>query len=1092
MAVFEDILAPHLITLGSSAKQTHLAVVSINTEGNPGNLNMEVFQELGYPDNSFPRAHHLNNGFYLLEQPKKIPILFIVTVGTGNTSIALNENLYNGLVGVFRRQPPLSIWIPLLGTGSGGLSFLDSYIITVQVLNSLFSVFKDLTTFVISIPKTKKGEELYRQIIPTQIEKLSLKDESDATVKRNQTENFKPDYYLGGSFWSGNDMTNEFIEKGLWRNGHDTWLAEKVNGVRVGDVIFIKSTFAARGISYLRIKAVGRIIENPRDGSLLRVDWRIPEITDCDIENLGHYRDAFESVRIADIETIVNKIGKDRMMKAGFPVQYQSTSTSSSVYVANLLQKTKISNDSALHAGDDLGFRNDVRAFASLIALKELSPPLAIALFGKWGSGKSTFMFQLQKTISSLSQNQSFEEIVPQNLSDPSIEKPFCEGVVQITFNAWSYMDANLWASIVSNIFEKLDDYLTNKAESENIAEARKILGEELSIVSQEKNRKLEEKKALLSEKDATISEINNLEKRRSDLLHDLADETNAELYSRIKKDIHLEQDVLTELNKYGYSEATLNSIQPRQLFDEIKSWNIFIKAIWKFSTNQKWIFSISTLIILFVYINPNQIIDKFNIASKERIIYFFSIIGPLLLKLRQAWFYFKKIYAPVKEFKDKFNNRLEKIENDHKEDLEKLKSKLEQKNSQLENKKAELENLDEKIALAEFELEHSITQKAFFDFIKNKSKDEKYEKSLSIISTIRKDFETLSQLFYEYNIPKFLSSEETKIAEAKKEKIEKFKKLFKKPLDRIVLYIDDLDRCSEDRVTEVLEAVNLLMAFPLFVVVVGVDPRWVKTALFKKYTLQFTGILNGSGSLEKYGIEPIKVTDYLEKIFQIPFHLKEPNQESVGQMLNGIFGSQLEDDIQIIHEEKNDPQKEGLSKTLNPVKLAFSAKNLTGINLDHVVESNVQKEEKLVSFRPKDLKIGSQELTDLKDLAWLVGNNPRSLKRYANMYRIVRAHENLAYAENEKRLCFLCVIFILGFSIGSFRDSASDFYDGCVLMPDDTLEVILGKLKEEKHPRFRKELKSNKLPEALQQASGQNFTRYINFVKRFSFETVD
>ncbi len=44
--------------------------------------------------------------------------------------------------------------------------------------------------------------------------------------------------------------------------------------------------------------------------------------------------------------------------------------------------------------------------------------------------------------------------------------------------------------------------------------------------------------------------------------------------------------------------------------------------------------------------------------------------------------------------------------------------------------------------------------------------------------------------------------------------------------LNRIVLYIDDLDRCPPKRVVEVLQAVHLLLAFELFVVVVGVDAR--------------------------------------------------------------------------------------------------------------------------------------------------------------------------------------------------------------------------------------------------------------------------
>jgi hypothetical protein len=44
--------------------------------------------------------------------------------------------------------------------------------------------------------------------------------------------------------------------------------------------------------------------------------------------------------------------------------------------------------------------------------------------------------------------------------------------------------------------------------------------------------------------------------------------------------------------------------------------------------------------------------------------------------------------------------------------------------------------------------------------------------------------------------------------------------------LNRIVLFIDDLDRCDPDRVVKVLEAVYLLLAVKLFVVVVGVDAR--------------------------------------------------------------------------------------------------------------------------------------------------------------------------------------------------------------------------------------------------------------------------
>jgi hypothetical protein len=55
----------------------------------------------------------------------------------------------------------------------------------------------------------------------------------------------------------------------------------------------------------------------------------------------------------------------------------------------------------------------------------------------------------------------------------------------------------------------------------------------------------------------------------------------------------------------------------------------------------------------------------------------------------------------------------------------------------------------------------------------------------------------------------------------------------------RIVFYIDDLDRCRAAQVVRVLEAVHLLLAFNRFVVVVGVDTRWLETSLMSFYDEQ-------------------------------------------------------------------------------------------------------------------------------------------------------------------------------------------------------------------------------------------------------------
>ena len=80
---------------------------------------------------------------------------------------------------------------------------------------------------------------------------------------------------------------------------------------------------------------------------------------------------------------------------------------------------------------------------------------------------------------------------------------------------------------------------------------------------------------------------------------------------------------------------------------------------------------------------------------------------------------------------------------------------------------------------------------------------------------------------------------------------------------------MDDLDRCPPAKVLEVLEGVHLLLALELFIVVVGVDPRWLQRSLRHQYRDLATS--------ESPGTDPYlwaMPIEYLEKIFQIPLTL--------------------------------------------------------------------------------------------------------------------------------------------------------------------------------------------------------------------------
>jgi hypothetical protein len=134
--------------------------------------------------------------------------------------------------------------------------------------------------------------------------------------------------------------------------------------------------------------------------------------------------------------------------------------------------------------------------------------------------------------------------------------------------------------------------------------------------------------------------------------------------------------------------------------------------------------------------------------------------------------------------------------------------------------------------------------------------------------------------------------------------------------IERIVVYIDDLDRCPPARVIEVLEAVHLLLAVRLFVVVVAVDPRWLLRAVAVHYRelLQTdhglaTGARDVADAVSPFGKvdDPVAVrrdadadrgeegwatpAQYLEKIFQIPLTLPPLTPGGYASMIGWLVG---------------------------------------------------------------------------------------------------------------------------------------------------------------------------------------------------------
>src|SRR5262249_13171550 len=143
-------------------------------------------------------------------------------------------------------------------------------------------------------------------------------------------------------------------------------------------------------------------------------------------------------------------------------------------------------------------------------------------------------------------------------------------------------------------------------------------------------------------------------------------------------------------------------------------------------------------------------------------------------------------------------------------------------------------------------------------------------------MALIRRDFEKLSALIERSNRAILNGGEIPRDSDPR--------------LNRIVLYIDDLDRCPEDKVVNVLRAVHLLLAFPLFVVVVAVDSRWLACCLKKQYESIFGGV---SGDGHPGAATPL---DYLEKIFQIPLWLRPLTEQQRADMVTALLRERRQD----------------------------------------------------------------------------------------------------------------------------------------------------------------------------------------------------
>ena len=769
-------------------------------------------------------------------------------------------------------------------------------------------------------------------------------------------------------------------------------------------------------------------------------------------------------------------------------------------------------------AGTDLlDLHREVNAFARLMAARDVQPPLSIGLFGEWGAGKTFFMREMQRKVDGLSRAARESGLMQRNF-------PYFKRIIQIEFNAWHYIEGNLWASLVQHIFDQLKgfqgedgdelrnyllDVLRNKTEAEAAAtravEAAKAREKQLA----------KELKKAQSDLDATVNDLaDNYAKRdlRDYFFEPLANQFN-ELIGELG---------LTPLQKGG--QDMVSALREARTVVEHSSalWAPLSRAG---DRRRRWFVLILSLLavplaaFLFGWI-PTLLGRELlgQITALAGGVGALLVSGANWLRSQAGWAseHLKKIEQVQKEYDQNVADRLAEYTRNITE-LEEERTQLRAQLAQAAGRQAEARKQLEE---AQAGLAH-VQVTSLANFIRDRAESSDYRKYLGLPALIRKDFKTLSEMMdaqnYYLSAPDPQDELNPRYPGSKYQTLEEETRDERLRVSRIILYIDDLDRCPPSKVVEVLQAVHLLLAFPLFVVVVGVDSRWITRSLIAEHRdlLKDDQIIERrdpaqpplriAGAMEKEEIfGSATPRDYLEKIFQIPYWLKPMDVEATRNMLNGLLGKvQPQGSTQPADQKAPQPGTSagGVSgagveisaagpagPAGSPPAPSSSAELAAGPASPQAAQSAAEPSEN--ADPAEGLRITPAELSFMGELAPLLGQSPRSLKRFINVYRLVKArltqNELIVFtAEGGILPDYKAVLFLLAIDVG-MPEIAQRIYPYCQPGGQPDLLTVIRVLdrdpKTRAHPdwdRFKEWLVVAEEPD-LEEAASQELKRKV------------
>ncbi|HWM94125.1 MAG TPA: P-loop NTPase fold protein [Thermoanaerobaculia bacterium] len=576
----------------------------------------------------------------------------------------------------------------------------------------------------------------------------------------------------------------------------------------------------------------------------------------------------------------------------------------------------RFAND--LPGGEDLlDVAGEVQALTDILLLRDLQPPLAVGILGGWGTGKSFVMDLMRRHI------QHVRGLPPGGWEAKGAGL-YVGHVYPVTFDAWTYAKSNLWASLMQTIFfelsrqvhleqrirdrfqpdpdlegrlwrllhaasdrdrealldlEGLEGYLEelSSPEAQLDAEGGRVLWEVVAKLKVGQQSVLAQKQEELASITASIEEQKaSLEEEVDKALRDKTYELAWSNVSAGLKRIVTEALSATQGGEAVARDGRAARDFLSQVGSDAAAVPMSLKAFW-IRVKANPVVSASTVLVFLVLLGAGLLLDE---QLPRAVAFLGSVLTPLAAAVQTAKSWRAQVAAAWSGLEREVRAAESSVENERAAILQR---KLEESPAagQLRELEEGRRRLESEIGRLRQQIGFTADYVSVADLVQARLGKAEYEGELGLLHRVQRDLDELSQALClppEHPLHSRLPEQ------------------FPRGPARIVLFVDDLDRCPPERVVEVLEAVQLLVKTPLFVVVLAMDVRYVTRALEKVY----------KDILLRHG-NPCGL-DYIEKIVQIPYSVRPIDSSSVERFLRG----QME--VQAAQEAAPEPPASGSS----------------------------------------------------------------------------------------------------------------------------------------------------------------------------------